>query len=165
MCIRDRSYTGRDAMAVQSDLIDEVMPLVESRFRVRKKSDSRAIAGLSMGGGQARSIGLSMPERFAWIGTFSGSMPGQRANPPLDAMEAMFGSEFLTDSPGTNANIKLWWMSVGDQEAGMLTQHKALTEVLRNHSIRHTFVTYPGGHTWHVWRRSLRDFVPLLFQK
>lgn len=159
------TYTGRDATAVTRDLLDEMMPLVESRFRVRRRSDSRAIAGLSMGGGQARTIGLSMPDLFRWVGTFSGSMPRLRGTPSLDAIESMLGAEFLADSFGTNANIKLLWMSVGDDEAGMLTQHKAMTDLLRNHGIRHTFVTYPGGHTWHVWRRSLRDFVPLLFQK
>lgn len=159
------TFTGRDAAAFAADLIDDVMPLVESRFRVKRRPESRAIAGLSMGGGQARTIGLSMPDRFRWIGTFSGSMPGLRGTPSTDAMEAMFGEDFLNDPVGTNSGISLWWMAVGDQETAMLTQHRAMTDVLRNHRINFTFTTTPGGHTWHVWRRNLRDFVPLLFKK
>ena len=119
------TFTGRDAAAFTADLIQDVMPLVEERFRIRRKPESRAIAGLSMGGGQARTIGLSMPDRFRWIGTFSGSMPGLRANPSPDAMEAMFGEDFLNDPVGTNSGISLLWMAVGDQEAGMMTTRMA----------------------------------------
>ena len=127
-------------------------------------ADGRAIAGLSMGGGQARSIGLARPDLFRWIGSFSGSMPGLRAPVSLDAAETMLG-DVLADPQETNANLSLWWMAVGDQETAMLAQHQALDTVLTNHRIRHTFVVLPGGHTWHVWRRNLRDFAPLLFRK
>jgi enterochelin esterase family protein len=116
-----------------------------------------------MGGGQARSIGLSHTDAFRWIGTFSGTIPG-RGVFTLDTAETMFGSLF-EDPSATNAEIKLWWMAVGEDETAMLAQHRTLTDVLRNHRIAHTFVTIPGGHTWHVWRRNLRDFLPLLFQK
>ena len=53
---------------------------------------------------------------------------------------------------------------VGSDEANLLGQHKLRTALLDAHQIRHTFVTIPGGHTWHVWRRNLRDLLPLLFR-
>jgi len=53
---------------------------------------------------------------------------------------------------------------VGSDEANLLAQHKLRTALLDAHQIRHTFVTIPGGHTWHVWRRNLRDLLPLLFR-
>lgn len=159
------TFTGRDNSAFTREFVDELMPMVEREFRVERKPDRRAIAGFSMGGGQARNIGLSMPDLFSWVGTFSATMPGGRGGLSLDQAEAMFGGDFLTDPLTTNARLKLWWMAVGDQETAMLAQHKSMTEILRNHNIRHTFVTIPGGHTWHVWRRNLRDFASLLFKK
>ena len=56
-------------------------------------------------------------------------------------------------------------MAVGNDETTLLAQHRLFASVLDSHQIRHTFVTIPGGHTWHVWRRNLRDLAPLLFQK
>ena len=158
------SFTGRDATGFASELLDEVIPLIEKRYRVDDRPNKRAIAGLSMGGGQARLIGLSHPELFRWIGTFSGSMPGVGAAPTRETMERMLGD--LLENPGeTNASFELIWMAVGQEEAGMLGQHAVLDSVLKAHNIRHTYVTIPGGHTWHTWRRNLRDFVPLLFKK
>ncbi len=159
------TFTGRDNAAFQRELIDELMPMLEREYRVERRPDRRAIAGFSMGGNQARFIGLTMPETFRWVGTFSGSMPNTRGGFSLEVAESMFEGDFLTDPASTNASVKLLWMAVGDQETGMLAQHKVMTDVLRNHGIRFTFVTTPGGHTWHVWRRNLRDFLPLLFQK
>ena len=69
------------------------------------------------------------------------------------------------DPAATNATLKLFWAAVGEGETNLVNSHKAFNAVLDAHGVRHTFVTYPGAHTWHVWRRNLRDLLPLLFTK
>jgi enterochelin esterase family protein len=157
------TFTARDNAGFTRELTEDIMPMVERRFRIQRKPDARAIAGFSMGGGQARTIGLSRSDLFRSVATFSATIAGTRGAFTPDAAEAMLG-DVLADPFATNSTLKLLWMAVGDGETSMLAQHKVLTEVLRNHNIRHTFVTLPGGHTWHVWRRNLRDLLPLLFR-
>ena len=70
----------------------------------------------------------------------------------------------FADPAEVNATLRLFWAAVGSDEANLLAHHKLLTALLDAHDIRHTFVTIPGGHTWHVWRRNLRDLLPLLFR-
>jgi len=71
----------------------------------------------------------------------------------------------LLDPDATNARLRLLWTAVGTDETALRAQHQLFNDVLDRHGIRYEYVTIPGGHTWHVWRRNLRDLVPLLFQK
>jgi enterochelin esterase-like enzyme len=158
------TFTGRDLAGFSKDLLDDVMPLVERTYRAARDADRRAIAGLSMGGNQARQIGLGRLDVFHAVATFSGTV-GLR-NMPVNAanVEDTF-AEVLADPVATNSTLRLLWAAVGADETNLVAQHKILAEVLDRHKIRHTVVTIPGGHTWHVWRRNLRDLLPLLFQK
>lgn len=157
------TFTQRDLGQFTQDLFDDVMPMIERTYRVRRDPDWRAIAGLSMGGGQARQIGLSRMDTFHYVATFSGSLPGG-ANLTPAAIQQTFAAA-LDDPSVTNATLRLFWSAVGEDETGLLNSHKALNAVLDAHGIRHTFVTIPGGHAWQTWRRNLRDVAPLLFQK
>ncbi|HXT72169.1 MAG TPA: alpha/beta hydrolase-fold protein [Vicinamibacterales bacterium] len=158
------TFARRDLGEFSRDLLDEVMPMVERLYRVKRDADARAIAGLSMGGNQARQIGLGRMDLFHYVATFSGSMGVIGGTVSADSIRQTFAPNF--DAPEeTNATLRLLWASAGTEETNLLASHKLLTTLLDNHRIRYTFMTYPGGHTWHVWRRSLRDVVPLLFQR
>jgi enterochelin esterase family protein len=158
------TFTRRDIQEFSRDLIEDVMPMIERAYRVTRQADQRAIAGLSMGGNQARQIGLGRMDMFHYIATFSGTMGVVGGAVTPDAIEQTFPGVFA-DPMETNAMLRLLWAAVGTEEAGLLAQHKIFTDVLNRHQIRNTFITIPGAHTWHVWRRNLRDVAPLLFQK
>jgi enterochelin esterase family protein len=147
----DPTYTGRDQAKFTKELIDEIIPMVERGYRVSGGPDRRAIAGFSMGGVQARQIGLAHPELFHAIGTFSGSVT-PLANAAPEEIDAAF------------ADIRVFFMGVGDQETSLLQPHRALASLLVERRVHHTLAVVPGGHTYHVWRRNLRDFVQLLFR-
>ena len=158
------TFQRRDLNEFTQDLFDDVMPMIERSYRVRRDPDWRAIAGLSMGGNQARQIGLSRMDSFHYVATFSGTMGVAGGNVTPTAIRQTF-SGALEDATATNTTLKLFWAAVAEDETNLLASHKQFNSVLDAHGIKHTFVTMPGGHTWHVWRRNLRDVLPLLFQK
>jgi len=145
--VRDKNFSRfREA------LLTEVMPKVESEYRVAKGRDSRAIAGLSMGGAESLLTGLNNLDKFAWIGAFSsGGMP----------------DEFEKDFPGLDAKasqqIRLLWIACGTED-GLLTVNRNLREWLKTKGVQHTDIETPGMHAWMVWRRNLAEFAPLLFR-
>jgi len=157
------TFIRRDLGEFSRDLFEDVMPMIERLYRVKRDPDARAIAGLSMGGNQARQIGLARTDLFRYVATFSGTMGVAGGTVSNDALRQTFPTVFA-DPAETNATLRLLWAAVGSDEANLLAHHKLFTALLDAHQIRHTFVTIPGGHTWHVWRRNLRDLLPLLFR-
>jgi enterochelin esterase family protein len=145
--VRDRNFSNfREA------LLTEVMPKVESEYRVASDRNSRAIAGLSMGGSESLLTGLNNLDKFAWIGAFSsGGIP----------------DEFEKDFPGldakANQQIRLLWIACGTEDR-LITVNRNLREWLKSKGIQHTDIETPGMHTWMVWRRNLAEFAPLLFR-
>jgi len=133
-------------------LLTEVMPRVESEYRVAKDRNSRAIAGLSMGGSESLSTGLNNLDKFAWIGAFSaGGLPEpfEKDFPALDAK--------------ANQQIRVLWIACGTEDR-LITANRNLREWLKTKGIQHTDIETPGMHTWMVWRRNLAEFVSLLFR-
>lgn len=161
---RAATYTGRDNNAFTRDLIDEIMPLVQRSYRVSKRADDRAIAGFSMGGNQARLIGFSRLDLFHSIATFSGSFSAPGGALSTESLEADYAS-VLDDPVLTNGALKLFWSACGADETRLVALNRQFADFLASKGIRQTFLTIPGGHTWHVWRRNLRDVLPLLFAK
>ena len=157
------TFLARDLTLFTNDLFDDVMPMIEKTYRVRRDPDWRAIAGLSMGGNQARQIGLNRMDTFHYIATFSGSMGVQGGAVTENAIRQTFAGA-LDDPAATNATLRLFWAAVGQDETNLLNSHKVFNGVLDKAGVRNTFVTIPGGHTYHVWRRNLRDLLPLLFR-
>lgn len=157
------TFTGRDTAGFTRELTDEIVPLIDRTYRTLRAPDSRAIAGFSMGGNQARLIGLARLDLFHSIATFSGTVAVRGREVTAAAIEEAY-APVLADADATNAAVRLLWFAVGTEETRLLEQHRALVQVLEAHGIRHTFVTETGGHTWHVWRRNLRDLAPLLFR-
>ena len=158
------TFRARDMTQFTRDLLEDVMPMIERSYRVKRDADSRAIAGLSMGGNQARQIGLARMDMFHYIATFSGTMGVTGGAVTPDNIEQTFPNLFA-DPTAVNATLRLYWQAVGSDEKTLIAQHQMFTTLLDRHHIKHKFVTEPGGHTWHVWRRNLRDLAPLLFQK
>ncbi len=145
--VRDKNFSNfREA------LLTEVMPRVESEYRVAKGRNSRAIAGLSMGGSESLLTGLNNLDKFAWIGAFSsGGIPDEldKEFPGLDAK--------------ANPQIRLLWIACGTEDPLIVVSRK-LREWLKTKGVNHTYFETPGRHTWMVWRRNLAEFAPLLFK-
>jgi enterochelin esterase family protein len=158
------TFRARDMQAFANDLIDDVIPLVERTYRTARQADKRAIAGLSMGGNQARQVGLARLDLFSYVATFSGTVGVRGGAVSPETIEQTF-AEALADPPSTNSALRLFWSAVGSDETNLLAQHRVFNNVLDRHGIRYEFVTIPGGHTWHVWRRNLRDLAPRLFPR
>ena len=133
-------------------LLTEVMPQVESEYRIRRNRDSRAIAGLSMGGSESLLTGLNNLDKFGWIGAFSsGGIPRdfQEDFPELDASAAR--------------HLHLLWIACGTEDE-LITGNRNLRTWLKSKNIPLTEIETPGKHTWMVWRRNLANFAPLLFR-
>ena len=145
--VREESFRKfRDA------LLTEVMPKVESQYRVTKDRNSRAIAGLSMGGAESLRIGLNGLDKFAWIGAFSaGGIPDG------------FDKDFLGLDAKANPQIRLLWIACGTEDR-LITPNRNLREWLKTKGVQHTDIETPGMHTWMVWRRNLAEFTGLLFR-
>jgi enterochelin esterase-like enzyme len=143
------------SQAFENDLLGDVIPLIESKYRVRKDAASRAIAGLSMGGGQSSRIGLGHPELFQWVGAFSAAVRDVETNKPIQ--------KFLSDPKKAN-QLKLLWIGCGKDDF-LLDANKKLVALLEEKGIHHTFRLSEGDHSWPVWRRYLNEMAPLLFAK
>jgi len=133
-------------------LLTEVMPRVESEYRVIKDRNSRAIAGLSMGGSESLLTGLNNLDKFAWVGSFSA---GGLAEP--------FDEDFPTLDAKVNQRLKLLWIACGTEDR-LITPNRNFREWLKSKGVEHTDIETPGMHTWMVWRRNLSEFAPLLFR-
>ena len=136
----------------QKALLTEVIPQIETTITCSKKREDRAIAGLSMGGHESLFIGLTHPELFAWIRTFSAGVESQSTVaqlPPLTPQKA---------------NLRLLWMACGVDDA-LLKPNQTVIAALKAEGLPVTAIETPGHHQWPVWRDNLVHFAPLLFQK
>jgi enterochelin esterase-like enzyme len=155
MLVPSTGTGGADANALfGTDLLQDVIPYVEKLYRVSAKADDRGIAGLSMGGGQTLSIGLTHLDTFHYIGAFSAAA---RGNPE----EAFKG--FLAEGAAVNKKLKLFYIACGKTD-GLFPSSQALSDALDKHEIKHTFVASEEGHVWRNWRNYLADMAPKLFR-
>lgn len=142
-------------------LLEETIPMIDSKYRTYADRRHRAMAGLSMGGGQSWSIGLKHPEVFSNIGIFSSGMFGGVTYRPFDLEEQL--PELLEDPAAFNDNLDVFYISCGETDP-RITHTKAAVEAMREKGAEITFKAFPGGHEWQPWRKSLHDFVPMLFR-
>jgi enterochelin esterase family protein len=140
---------------VTKDIVEDVMPMIEREYKVSKRPDDRAIAGLSMGGGQSINIAFSRPELFRYVVLMS---------PAASASVAKLYPKFLQNPEIANKQFKLLWVGVGKDDGLTGPGDKAFAETLQKHGIKHTFALTDGRHEWTVWRQYLRDVAPLLFR-
>ena len=145
--------------AFEGVLLEDVIPLIDATYRTVPRREQRALAGLSMGGGQALQIGLTHLDRFAWIGAFSGARLG--ATPAEQAYGGVFA-----DARAFNDRVRLLYFGAGTEEPQFHQGAKALHEALGRLGVRSTFVEAPGlAHEWQTWRHALHDFAPRLFRE
>jgi enterochelin esterase-like enzyme len=136
------------------DFTEDIVPLVESSYKVSKKADDRAIAGLSMGGGLTMNLAFNKPELFRYVAIMSMG----NAN-----SEAAFPS-FYAKPDAINKQFKLLWIAIGKDDTLIGNNAKALSDTLNAKGIKHTFLVTEGRHEWTVWRHHLNQLAPLLFR-
>lgn len=142
---------------LEQELLEDIIPLVEKRYRVLPGRDNRAIAGLSMGGGQAFVMGLRNLDKFAWVGEFSS---GLLADSSTDY--GAYG--ILLDAAAVNRSLRLLWLSCGTLDTRW-QGHLELLKRLDDAGIRYQSHQAEYGHQWQFWREQLRDFASVLFKK
>ncbi len=152
---RRRGVRSDNTEAFREDLVESAIPLVESLYRARRNREHRAIAGLSMGGGQALHCAAAGLDRFAWVGAFSAATPGPEQDPAMDA--------FLADPEGANERLALLWIAIGRDDF-LLGRNTSFKERLDAAGVKHTYLLTDGGHSWPVWRDYLARMAPLLFR-
>jgi enterochelin esterase family protein len=140
------------------ELLKEVIPTVEKTFRVKAAPSERALAGLSMGGGQTLRVLTSNPDRFAYFGVWSAGVFGGSA----DEWESR-NESFLAAAVKVNGTLKHLEICVGDKDS-LAAGSKALAGVLEKRGIKHEVHISGGGHTWINWRHYLCEFAPKLFR-
>jgi enterochelin esterase family protein len=131
-------------------LLTEILPQVEAGYRVSPARADRAIAGLSMGGGESLVIGLNHPDTFGWIGGFSSAV-----------LYKDFGSVFPTVPPKVPPH--LLWVSCGTED-DLIAVDRKFVAWLRTKGFQPMAVETPGIHNWPVWRDNFIHFAPLLFR-
>lgn len=144
----------RNVEVFEQDLLESVMPLVESTYAIKKDADSRAIVGLSMGGQQSLVIGLKNTDKFAWVGGMSSAVrePDTTIGP------------ILKKAGTINHRLKLLWFAVGLDDK-LINENRKFSVLLDERGIRHSYTETPGNHSWPVWRKYLAVFLPLLFKR
>ena len=135
----------------EQDLLNDVIPYIEKKYPVLKDRENRAIAGLSMGGGQSLNFGLGNLDKFAWVGGFS-SAPNTK--PP---------EQLVPDPAKAKQQLKLLWISCGDAD-GLISFSKRTHDYLYQNNVPHIYYIMPGVHDFKVWKTSLYMFSQFLFK-
>ncbi len=135
----------------ERDLLDDLIPFIEKTYPALTDRENRAIAGLSMGGGQSLNFGLGNLDKFAWVGGFS-SAPNTKQ------------PEVLVPNPEeTKKKLKLLWISCGDAD-GLISFSKRTHEYLLKNNVPHVYYIEPGVHDFKVWKNGLYMFSQFLFK-
>jgi enterochelin esterase-like enzyme len=152
---------GPLASSVFTDMMfGDLIPMVESAFRVAPGRENRGMAGLSMGGMQTFTTALGNLDRFAYIGGFSGSSGGGRGGAPFDPKTASGG--VYADAAAFNKKVKVLFLGIGSVEG---PNTKTFSDQLTQAGIKNVYFESPGtAHEWLTWRRCFRDFAPRLFR-
>jgi len=137
----------------EKDLLTDLIPFVQSNYRVAGDRDHRALAGLSMGGGLTLAIGPRHLDTFSRIAVFSAGA-GQNPEKTL--------ADVAANAANVNTQLRLFWMGIGTEDAGFAGA-KRTSDYLDSVGIKHAFKTIPGAHTWIVWRKFLYEVAPQVF--
>lgn len=156
-----KDVTARDPIPKQSpafaafekDLLTDLIPYIEKTYSVNSDRESRALAGLSMGGGQALNFGLNNLDTFAWVGGFS-SAPNTKS--PADLVK---------DPEHAASKLRLLYVACGDQD-GLFRISQGVHQMLDEKKVPHQYRVISGGrHDFKVWKSDLYHFAQMLFHK
>jgi enterochelin esterase-like enzyme len=137
--------------AFEDDLLKDLIPYVESHYPVQADREHRALAGLSMGGGQSLNFGLKHLDTFAWIGGFS------------SAPNTMHAADLVPNPAEASQKLRLLWVSCGDKD-GLMNISQSFHTALDEMKVPHVWHIDTGRHEWPVWKNDLYLLAPLLFQ-
>ncbi len=144
----------------EKEMKQAIIPFVEKNYRAKTDVNSRALAGLSLGGIHTLYTGINNTDMFSYLGVFSSGWIIPMMNKTADAQYV-----FMKDNVGKiNGNLKALWISEGGPEDIAYKNGQIMLGKLDELKIKHTYYEYPGGHTWPVWRNDLYNFVQLLFK-
>jgi enterochelin esterase-like enzyme len=158
---RDASPEDRRkaATAFEDDLLKDIIPWVEGKYSVQSDPAHRALAGLSMGGGQTMRIGPVHPDTFSHLGVFSAGV-----RKPTDGTQAQVDvTANYPEAKKLNAALKLFWVSCGDRDPG-IEGARNFDQILTAREIRHVWHQDSGAHEWPVWKNDLYLLSQKLFQ-
>ena len=150
---QDKREEAEEYNRFEGELLGDVIPFVESHYPAIAEPRGRALAGLSIGGGQALNIGLAHPDTFTWVGAFSaGGIHPRRA-------------AFLLDHPASAKPLRLLWISCGDKDSDKWERLKKFPEDLVLKRVPHVWHVDAGvEHVWPVWKNDLYRMSQLLFR-
>jgi enterochelin esterase-like enzyme len=138
--------------AFERELLADLIPFIEKSYSVQADREHRALAGLSMGGGQSLNFGLGNLETFAWVGGFS------------SAPNTMPPAQLVRDPAAARQNLKLLWVSCGDQDS-LFNISEGVHNYLTEQKVPHIWhIDVGGGHTFPVWKNNLYHLATLLFR-
>lgn len=150
---------GPDAMKTapafgefDKDLIGSLIPFIESKYSVKADRESRALAGLSMGGGQSLNFGLGNLDTFAWVGGFS-SAPNTK--PP---------AQLVPDPDKATKQLKLLWISCGNKD-GLIRISQGVHTYLKEKKVPHTWHVDEHNHDFQHWKKALYQFSRMIFRQ
>lgn len=166
--------TIREAFSAFEDVVlDDLIPMVDARYRTIADRDHRAMAGLSMGGMQTLFIALHHLDKFSYIGSFSGPIfPNLRsgneelsaaAKEPFNPSKAYDGA--FANPTAFNQRVKLFWLGAGTEETQFHDSIKNAAAALKRSGVKVEFFESQGtAHEWLTWRRDANNFLPQLFR-
>ena len=133
------------------DLLGDLIPFIQSKYSVRPDRESRALAGLSMGGGQSLNFGLGNLDTFAWVGGFS-SAPNTKP-----------AAELVPDPAAATKKLKLLWISAGNRDV-LISISQGVHAYLKEKNVPHIWHVDEHGHDFQHWKRALYNFAQLIFK-
>lgn len=167
-----RSGSQPPADEFEQEFMRDILPAIEKNYRVIANRNSRAIAGLSMGGAQTLNIFLPHQERFAYVGVFSSGLfnafprtrPGE-ASPPDPGARTPWEEQNLSllQNPAGKKGLKLLWFGTGKDDF-LLQITRSTVNLLKKYDFNVVYDETEGAHTWLVWRDYLIQFAPKLFR-
>ncbi|HEY0456635.1 MAG TPA: alpha/beta hydrolase-fold protein [Verrucomicrobiae bacterium] len=169
MGARDREPGKRPKDEFLDEFEKDILPYVESHYRIYTDRKNRAMAGLSMGGGQTLNLGLRNLDKFGYLGVFSsgifGITGGNRNGVPIEPTGPAWEAErkAALDDAKLKKGLKLFWFGTGKDDF-LVTTSRATVDLLKKHGFNVVYNETSGAHTWLVWRSYLQEFAPLLFQ-
>jgi enterochelin esterase-like enzyme len=134
-----------------TDLLESVIPAIESHYSVLADREHRALAGLSMGGGQSLNFGLAHLDKFAWVGGFS-SAPNTKP-----------AAQLIPDSAAGRKQLKLLWLGCGNKD-GLINISQRVHAFLKEHDVSHIWHVDSHGHDGTEWSKNLYLFSQRLFK-
>jgi enterochelin esterase-like enzyme len=149
---------GSNAMATapafgvfDQDLLGSLIPFVQSKYSVKTDRENRALAGLSMGGGQSLNFGLGNLDTFAWVGGFS-SAPNTKPS-----------AELVPDPEKAKAQLKLLYLSCGNKD-GLIRISQGVHAYLKEKGVPHIWHVDEHAHDFQHWKKALYQFSQLIFK-